>query len=67
MGVDFGSGDGFVSEHILHLRNARTSGQQMSSKTVTQGVGAHFAPDTRINSRLLDDIEEHHSRQWFSA
>lgn len=66
VGIYLCGGDIFVSEQLLHLSYAGPSLQQMRSEGVSEGVGADAFVYIGTGGSLLDDGENHHSRELFS-
>ena len=67
MGIDFGSGDGFVSQHLLHGPEVGTPLHQMGGKGVPEGVAGgplgylgseNGGSEGRLDSRRVDRIPE---------
>ena len=46
MGIDFGSGDGFVSQHVLDRTQIGAAFDEVGGEAVAEGMGADRFPDT---------------------
>ena len=63
VGVDFGRGDGFVSEELLYLADVGAPLQQVGGEAVAESVRTYLLVDSGGGRGLLDGIEYHHARQ----
>ena len=57
MGVDFGSEDVLVAEHLLDHPEVSPVLYQMGGKRVPEGVGRYFLVDSGKDGLSLDNIE----------
>ena len=66
VGVDFRSRDVLVAEQFLNNPNICSVLQQVRSKRVAQCMRTNCLCDTRLCSITANNIENHHSGQWFT-
>ena len=59
MGIDFGRGNGFMSEHFLHRPQISSAFNQMGSKGVPEGMRTDLLFYSSANRKFPDDMEYH--------
>ena len=65
--VDLGCGDALVTQHLLDGAQVGTALEQVGGETVAQGVGADDLAHSGQFTQLLDDMENHLTRQHRAA
>ncbi len=59
MGIDLGSGDGFMPQHGLNGAQVSSSLQQVGSKRMTERVRTNGLLDACLFGQLFDEMEHH--------
>ena len=59
MGIDLGSGDGFMSQHGLNGTQVGSSLQQVGGKRMTERVRTNGLLDACPFGQLFDEMEHH--------
>lgn len=63
MRIDFGCGDGFVSQHFLHGPQVGSAFDQMGCKGMPERVRRDPLPQIDLDCQILDDREDHDPSQ----
>jgi hypothetical protein len=66
VGVDLGGGDAFVSEHFLDGAQVGTTFDEMSSKTMPEGMRADVFLEPDAFDLFLNDEKYHHAAEFFA-
>ena len=67
VGVDFGGGNAFVAQHLLHGAEVGSVFDQLGGEGVTQRVGTHMFLYTRLGDSLLEKHEDKVAREMAPA
>ena len=67
MDVDLGGGDALVAEHLLDGTQVGAALEQVGGKAVAQCVWADNLADACQFTQLLDDVENHLTREHSAA
>src|SRR5690606_12150825 len=58
-GIDFGSGNAFVSQHLLYSTQVGTAFDQVAGKRMAERVGTDFFLQSDFCRKVLDDNKYH--------